>query len=75
MAETIRVRSLLPVAADGGDPVALFEKNARHPNGEAFVAGKAIVEVAETPTVAVALAEQRIEKVTETAKTKDKAEK
>lgn len=62
---TIFVRSLLKQQADGGHLVALFEKDDRHPGGEAFVSGPDVVEVFQTHAVAVALAGGRIEKVTE----------
>lgn len=43
--------------------VALSERHPDHPGGEAFVAGRRPVLVAETPTVKVALREGRLEEV------------
>lgn len=46
------VKSTLPAKPDGGFPVALYERNAKHPNeGFAFVAGDKPVRVAVTPEV------------------------
>lgn len=57
----LRVKSNLPKRPDGGAPVALFEKDQRHPrNGEAYVAGDIVAEVANTPAVVAALREDRI---------------
>lgn len=47
----ITVKSTLPAKPDGGHPVALYERNASHPDGEAFVAGDKPVKVAVTPEV------------------------
>lgn len=57
----LRVKSNLPKRPDGGAPVALFEKDQRHPrNGEAYIAGDIVAEVANTPAVVAALREDRI---------------
>ena len=62
---TIFVRSLLKQRADGGHPVALFEKDSQHPGGEVFIYGPNVVEVFPTHDVDKALADGRIEKVPE----------
>lgn len=58
MANTIKVRS-----NRDDSRVALWEQHPDHPNGEVFVAGENIVEVAETPRVKRLLAEERLVKV------------
>jgi len=45
------VRSSIPAKPDSGNPVALYERNAAHPGGEAFVAGDKPVKVAVTAEV------------------------
>jgi hypothetical protein len=64
----IWVRSLLPIEADGGSRVALFEQNDAHPDGEAFVAGETPVQVAQTGAVLKALANGQIEETDAPAK-------
>ena len=59
----IKVRSLLPAKKDGGNPVALWERDTAHPDGEAFIAGDTPVEVAETGAVLKAISDKKIEKV------------
>jgi hypothetical protein len=60
----VKVKSALKARPDGGDPVALFERDPAHPrNGEAYVAGKIVAEVALTPAVVTALREDRIVQV------------
>lgn len=44
-----------------GARVALWERHAAHPNGEVFVAGQAVVEVAQTPGVNLKLQEGALE--------------
>jgi hypothetical protein len=58
----IFVKSTLPVRRDGGSPVAFTESHSDHPGGEAFVAGRKPVEVAETDAVLVALRDGRLER-------------
>ncbi len=53
--ETITVKSALP-----NNDVALWEKHPNHPGQEIFVAGDAEVEVAKTPRVMRALADNRL---------------
>lgn len=67
-AKTIYVKSALPVEADGGSRVALYESHPSHPGGEAFVAGENVVEAGETGEVLRALAEGRIAKTSKSAK-------
>jgi hypothetical protein len=55
MAKYIKVRS-----GRTDDRVVLFEKDPRHPNGEAFVAGKGVKEVAETPLVLAQLSKGQL---------------
>jgi hypothetical protein len=60
-AEHIMVKSALPPAPDGGNRVALFERDPAHPDGEAFVAGPDPVKVGKsTVGVLAALREGRI---------------
>lgn len=61
MSKRIFVRSTLPVRRDGGSPVAFTEVHPDHPNGEAFVAGRKPVEVADTDAVRIAIREGKIE--------------
>jgi hypothetical protein len=63
--ETIIVVSTLPVKADGGSTVALWEQNAVHPGGEAYVAGENPVRCAKTAAVAGALAAGTIKEISE----------
>ena len=56
--ETITVKSALP-----NNDVALWEKHPKHPGQEIFVAGDAEVEVAKTPRVMRALADNRLVEV------------
>jgi hypothetical protein len=67
----IYVKSNLPPTADGGDPVAFWERNPEHPDGEVFVAGSEPVQVAETGEVNGAIKDGRVVKV-EGAKSKTK---
>lgn len=48
----IKVKAAKPESGE----VALWEVNAEHPGGEAWVTGDAVVEVAETPDVLKKLA-------------------
>lgn len=59
----IKVKSNLPAKKDGGSQVALYEVNPAHPDGEVFIAGETVVEVAETSEVNRAIAEKRLVKV------------
>lgn len=68
----IKVKSTLGQRRDGGWPLAFFERDAAHPQGEAFIAGPDAVEVAETPAVLLALGNGQLERV-ETDKPTDKA--
>lgn len=61
----ILVRSLLPAAADGGDPVVLSEQDARHPGGQAFIAGKTHVKVYPTPAVVALIKGDKLKDVTD----------
>lgn len=61
--ETILVRSTLKSKTDGGETVALFERDAAHPGGEAYVAGSDPVEVGITPRVSQLLREGTLEEV------------
>lgn len=61
MAEMVMVKSLLPERDDGGFPVALYEQDAAHPDGEAFVAGPDPVEVARTGLVNRRISEDALE--------------
>lgn len=49
--KTIIVKSTLKINEDGSSKVALWEKDARHPGGEAYIAGDKPVEVGETAQV------------------------
>jgi hypothetical protein len=60
---TIWVRSILPVAADGGTPVAFYEQDPAHPGGEAWVTGPDPVEVGNIASVLAAIGDKRIEEV------------
>lgn len=60
---TIFVRSLLKGKPGGGDAVVLFERDDRHPGGEAYVAGNTPVEVFPTPQVAALIREEKLEEV------------
>lgn len=78
--QLIYVVSTLPDQPDGGAPLALSERHADHPNGEAFVAGAGIAElVAPTTAVIAAMSGNapRLRKATaaevKTAKAKDAA--
>ena len=53
--KTITVCGTAPQNPDGSYPVALWEKDAAHPDGEIFISGPAPVEVAETAAVNDAL--------------------
>lgn len=59
----ITVRSKLKQQEDGGNPVALYEQDPRHPKGEVFIAGKTPVRVAETSAVLKAISDGKLEKV------------
>ncbi|HMV50852.1 MAG TPA: hypothetical protein PLD20_24415 [Blastocatellia bacterium] len=61
--ETVFVRSLVKGKPGGGDQVVLWERDERHPNGEAYVAGETVVEVFPTPQVAALIREQKLEEV------------
>lgn len=56
----ITVKSTLESKPDGGDEVVLFEKDDRHPGGEAFVAGDWPVKVFPTPRVTALIREERL---------------
>jgi hypothetical protein len=59
----IKVRSTLPVKKDGGAQVALYEVDSNHPNGEVYIAGEGVHEVAETSGVNRAITEGKLVKV------------
>ena len=59
----IHVKSALKPAADGGNPVALWDVDARHEGGELYIAGPDVVEVEETAGVTRAIDAKRIKKV------------
>lgn len=61
--ETIKAKSALKPTRDSGNPIALWEVDPQHPEGEIFIAGDAVVEVAKTPAVMKALADNRIVEV------------
>jgi hypothetical protein len=61
MAEMILVRSTLPQRDDDGWPVALYEQDDAHPDGEAYVAGPDPVEVARTGLVNRRISEGALE--------------
>jgi hypothetical protein len=63
MAEYKTVASTKPTKADGGDEVVLWEQDADHPGGEAFVAGPKPVQVAVTGLVEKRLREGVIAEV------------
>ena len=63
MADHITVKSTIPTKPDGGNPVVLYETHEDHPDGEAFVAGPAPVEVARTPLVHRLIADGTLEEV------------
>lgn len=64
--KTFMVKSTLPVAPDGGTSVALWERDAAHPNGEVWIAGPDPVEVGDTVAVQQALTDGKLEKVSAT---------
>lgn len=59
----IRVRGALGVKPDGSGEVVLFERDERHPGGEAFVAGLDEVDVFPTPRVTALIREGKLEEV------------
>lgn len=61
--KTIHVVSTLPARDDGGSQVALFEIDAAHPGGQAYVAGPVPVEVSPTAEVSRAIHEGRMREV------------
>lgn len=61
--EIITVKSTLKKDAGGGDPVALHEVNADHPDGEIFVYGEKEFKVARTAAVSRKLGEGVLEEV------------
>lgn len=65
MAELVTVKSTLAPRADGGQVVALWERDPDHPGGEAFVAGDAPVEVARTAGVTAKLRSRELIEVGE----------
>lgn len=71
--DTIFVQSNLKPTKDGGELVALFDKDDRHPGGEAFVAGADVVEVFPSPEVSGAIARGALVQVK--AKAADRTEK
>jgi hypothetical protein len=62
-AEHMRVKSGLKVAPDGGMPVAFWEVDEDHPEGEVFVSGPGEFTVARTPGVLGAIAAKRLVEV------------
>lgn len=69
--KTITVKSNLPAGEDGSTPVALWEKNPAHPDGEVFITGDKTFEVAETSEVMGALRDERLVKVEKSGKPAD----
>jgi len=59
----ITVKSKLPADASGGFPVALWERDAAHPDGEVFIAGTEVVKAAPTAGVTAAIHAGKIEVV------------
>lgn len=62
-ADTIWVRSLVKGRPGGGDQVVLWERDERHPGGEAYIAGETPVEVFPTPAVTALIRELKLEEV------------
>ena len=60
--QIITVRSTLKPKGDG-DQVVLYEKDSDHPEGEAYIAGPAPVQVALTPKVKALLRAGKLEEV------------
>lgn len=55
MAKIIYVKSTLPANKDKSFPLAVREKSDEHPEGEVYISGTKVFEVAETPTIIAAL--------------------
>lgn len=69
--KTFHVRSTLPVGEDGGNSIALWERDPAHPNGEVWIAGPDAVEVGDTAAVQQAITDGKLEKVTAADAKKD----
>lgn len=61
--DTITVKGTAEANKDGSFPVAVWERDEAHPDGEAFVAGPTEVEVGKTYAVTSALQKGEIEVV------------
>lgn len=61
----INVVSTLPAAPDGGNQVAVFETDAAHPGGQAYVAGPRPAKVAATAAISQAIHEGRAREITD----------
>lgn len=60
---TFRVRGTVPAKADGGADMILFERDPRHPGGEAFIAGTDEADVYPTAKVTALIREGKLEEV------------
>lgn len=69
------IKSNLPDAKDGSHPLALWEKNENHPEGEIWVAGDVVVEAALTPEVIAAIRNEKVVEVDAKADSKKSAKK
>lgn len=63
MANLITVKSTKPVAKDGASPVVLYERDERHPEGEAWITGADPVRVGNTSLVRQRIREGVLEEV------------
>jgi hypothetical protein len=63
----ITVKSALKPKPDGGNEVAFYERDSRHPDGEVYVAGPGEVQIYETGAAHRAIERKRLKKVGEVA--------
>jgi len=61
--DTIFVKSLLKPTKDGGELLAIFDKDDRHPSGECFIAGPGVHEVFPSPQVSAAITAGKLAQV------------
>lgn len=61
--DTIFVKSTLQPTKDGGEVVALFDRDDRHPGGECFIAGPGVHEVFPSAQVSAAIAAGKLVQV------------
>lgn len=59
----IKVRSKIPTKKDGTNEVVVWDRDDAHPDGEAFIAGPTVVEVAPTAAITSAIHAGKIEVV------------